>query len=172
VLSRRARSAPRGAASLLVLLACWLLVVAGLGGAELLAVSAAEARAELAAAAAAHAAEVALAGQPDAGALSVELQAGRTACRVAEEPDAPALCGPATRAARRVARADGAEVVDVVLGPDPRDRVRAAAPGRIVAVATVEMPRGLPLLGRLCADPRLRSGVLCLARATAAARLA
>jgi hypothetical protein len=172
MLSRRPRSAERGAALLLMLVACWLLLVAGLGGTELLAISAAEARAELGAAAAAHAAEVALAGQPDAGALSVELQAGRTACRIAEEPDPPELCGPATRAARRVARADGAEVVDLVLGPDPRDRGPAAAPGRIVAVATVEMPRRLPLLDRLCTDPRLRAGVLCVARATAGARLA
>jgi hypothetical protein len=173
VLSRvRWRRGARGASSLLLLTACWLVAAAGLGGSELLSVSATDGRAELAAAAAAHAAEVELAGQPDAPTLSIELQARRTACRLPAESDAPEACRPAHSAAVRVARTDGAEVVDFFLGPDPRDRGPEAAPGRIVAVATVEIPRRLPLTGRLCADPRHQPRVVCVARATAAARLA
>lgn len=169
MLSRRAPS--RGASSLLVLVACWLLVLSGLGAAEVVAVTAGDARAEQAAAAAAHAAEAELAAGTGGDDLSVALQARRTVCRPPAESDAPAACAPVRRAAERVARANGAEVIDLVLGPDPRDRGAGAAPGRIVAVATVELGRRLPLLDRLCAGDRARTAALCVARATAAARL-
>jgi hypothetical protein len=169
VLSRR-RPAGRGASSLLLLAASWLLVVAGLGAAEVVEVTAGDTRAELAAAAAAHAAEAELAARSDTEGLSIDLQARRTACRLPGEVDAPAACAPAYAAALRVARANGAEVVDFVLGPDPRDRGAQAAPGRIVAVATVELARRLPLLRRLCAASHPHPAALCVARATAAAR--
>jgi len=169
VLSRR-RLGCRGASSLLLLAASWLLVVAGLGAAEVVEVTAGDTRAELAAAAAAHAAEAELAARSDTAGLSIDLQARRTACRLPGEVDAPAACAPAYAAAMRVARANGAEVVDFVLGPDPRDRGAQAAPGRILAVATVELDRRLPLLRRLCAAPHAHPAALCVARATAAAR--
>jgi hypothetical protein len=169
VLSRRRAQA--GASSLLLLLGCWLLAVAGLGAGEVVAVTAGDARAEHAAAAAAHAAEAELAAGAGSDDLSIALQARRTACRLPEEPDTPPACAVVRGAAERVARANGAEVVDLVLGPDPRDRGAEAAPGRIVAVATVEVVRRLPLLRRLCATPHARPAALCVARATAAARL-
>ncbi len=165
--ARRVRA--RGAAALVLLGASWLLIVAGLGAGEVVAVTAGDARAETAAAAAAHAAEAEIASRPDTAALSVELQAGRTDCEL--PGDAPPACLPAYAAAERVARADGARVVALVLGPDPRDRGVEAAPGRIVAVATVEVVRGLPLLRGFCAANSHRSSRLCVARATAAARL-
>jgi hypothetical protein len=169
VLSRRRGAA--GASSLLLLLACWLLVVAGLGAGEVVAVTAGDARAEQAAAAAAHAAEAELAAGAGDGDLSIALQGRRTACRLPAETDAPPACAVVRRAAQRVARANGGEVVDLVLGPDPRDRGAQAAPGRIVAVTTVEVSRRLPLLHRLCATAHPRPAGLCVARATAAARL-
>jgi hypothetical protein len=169
MLSRRRAAA--GASTLLLLLACWLLVVTGLGAAEVVAVTAGDARAEQAAAAAAHAAEAELAAGTGDGDLSVALQARRTACRLPADTGAPPACAVVRGAAQRVARANGAEVVDLVLGPDPRDRGPEAAPGRIVAVATVALSRGLPLLHRLCATAHPRPAGLCVARATAAARL-
>lgn len=170
MLSRRRRAPTRGAAALLLLGATWLLVVAGLGAGEVVAVTATDARAETAAAAAAHAAEAELASRPDASGLSIELQGGRTACELPGGAP-PAACLPAYAAAVRVAGADGARVVAFLLGPDPRDRGAEAAPGRIVAVATVEVVRGLPLLRGFCAAPSRRSSRLCVARATAAARV-
>ncbi len=169
MLSRRPAQA--GASSLLLLLGCWLLTVAGLGAGEVVAVTAGDARAERAAAAAAHAAEAELAAGAGSDDLSIALQSRRTACRLPGEADAPPACAVVRAAAERVARANGAEVVDLALGPDPRDRGAEAAPGRIVAVATVEVVRRLPLLGRLCATPHPRPAALCVARATAAARL-
>jgi hypothetical protein len=170
VLSRRRPATGRGASSLLLLAASWLLVVAGMGAGEVVAVTSSDTRAELAAAAAAHAAEAELAARSDTEGLSIDLQARRTACRLPSEIDAPAACAPAYAAAVRVARANGADLVDFVLGPDPRDRGAQAAPGRIVAVATVELDRRLPVLHRLCAAPHARVVALCVARATAAAR--
>ena len=164
-------SSGRGASSLLLLGASWLLVVAGLGAGEVVAVTTADARAEQAAASAAHAAAAELAVDPGAPGLSIELQAARTACHLPAESAPPAACSPARDAARRVARANGAEVVDFLLGPDPRDRGPEPAPGRIVAVVTVEVDRALPLLRRLCARHR-PGAALCVARATAAARWA
>ncbi|TMD08862.1 MAG: hypothetical protein E6I76_04315 [Chloroflexi bacterium] len=169
MLSRRRHLRGRGASSLLLLGASWLVLAGGLGAGEVVAVTAADARSEQAAAAAAHAAAAELAADPGAGALSVELQAARTACHLPEETAAPAACAPARVAAQRVARANGAGVVDFLLGPDPRDRGPEPAPGRIVAVVTVEVERGLPLLRRLCARHR-PGAALCVARATAAAR--
>jgi hypothetical protein len=167
--TRRGRGRARGASSLLLLVASWLLVVGGVGAGEVVTVTAGDARAEQAAAAAAHAAAAELATQPGLDALSVELQAARTACHLPAEADAPAACSPAYAAAQRVARANGAEVVDFLLGPDPRDRGPQPAPGRVVAVATVEVSRGLPLLRRLCTGSG-HGSPLCAARATAAAR--
>ena len=169
MLSATRRRRGRGASSLLLLGASWLLVVSGLGAGEVVAVTAEDARAEAAAAAAAHAAAAELARQPGADGLSVELQAARTACHLPAESAAPQACSPAFAAARRVAHANGAEVVDFLLGPDPRDRGAEPAPGRIVAVATVELTRGLPVLRRLCGGHRA-GAPLCVARATAAAR--
>ena len=159
----------RGASSLLLLGASWLLVVAGLGAGEVVVVTAADARAEQAAASAAHAAAAELAVDPGAPGLSIELQAARTACHLPAESAPPAACSPAHDAARRAARANGAEVVDFLLGPDPRDRGPEPAPGRIVAVVTVEVDRALPLLRPMCARHR-PGATLCVARATAAAR--
>jgi len=154
----------RGAAAVLALGLSLCALIIGLATASGAVLASSAERAGAAADAAAHGAEVVLQTGADRDDLSVALQAGAQCAwpdALGSELPFPAslLCPQVVWAAQDLARGNGAELLELHVSPDLRDR----APG-------AGARRHLPALGRLCAGPLPAASPLCTAYAWSAAQ--
>ena len=147
------------------------LAAGGMGAVDVAAAVAAQSRAENAADAIAHAAAALLAADPQRGHLSIAAQAG-TFCDTDSDggPATGDACARAMAAARLVARENGAILLRLTVGPDPRDLRPDRGPGRLQTLALAAVPRGLPVLPSPCPRAPGTGPDLCWAEAWSAAQ--
>jgi Flp pilus assembly protein TadG len=161
----------RGAAALLVTALAGTVMTGAVGAVDAAAAVAGQGRAENAADAAAHAAAALLASDAGRDKLSIAVQAGAPCDSTTSSPtDVGPTCGRATTAAGDVARRNNAVLLRLTVGPDLRDVREGRGVGRLVVLALVAVPRGLPVLPAHC-PPSPGSGPdLCWAEAWSAAQ--
>ena len=165
----------RGAAAVLALGLSLCALIIGLATASGAVLASSAERAGAAADAAAHGAEVVLQTGADRDDLSVALQAGAQCAwpdALGSELPFPAslLCPQVVWAAQDLARGNGAELLELHVGPDLRDRAPGAGAGGLIVLVHVAVRRHLPALGRLCAGPLPAASPLCTADAWSAAQ--
>lgn len=162
----------RGAAGLLVSLLAGTLATGGIGAVDVAAAVAAQSRAENAADAVAHAVAAVLAADPDREHLSLSAQAGNLCDTESPPPDIAAekACGRALSTARDVASRNGAVLLRLTVGPDPRDLRPERGAGRVLTLALVAVRRGLPVLPAHCPPSPGTGPDLCWAEAWSAAQ--
>jgi len=171
MLRRPRRAGEAGAAVLLVMVLMGVLGTGGMGAVDAAAAVAAQSRAGNAADAVAHAAAALLAADPDRDRLSLAVQAG-SACEAGQPvPDgAGPACSRAIATARQIAVANRAVLLRLTVGPDLRDDTAAKGAERLLTLALVAVPRGLPVWPARC-PPRPGTGPdLCWAEAWSAAQ--
>lgn len=169
MLSRRGGQA--GAAALLVTVLMGVLASGGMGAVDAAAAVAAQSRASNAADAVAHAAASLLAADPDRDRLSLSVQAG-AACEAGRPvgADVGPACGRALATTRQIAAANGAVLLQLSVGPDLRDETAARGTGRLLTLALVAVPRGLPVWPAHCPRQPGTGPDLCWAEAWSAAQ--
>lgn len=163
--------AQAGAAALLASLLASVLATGGLGAVDAAAAVAASSHAEAAADAVAHGVASLLAGHPDRDRLSLAVQAGEACERGSPPgPSTGKACADALALAIRLAAANGAAVMRLSVGPDPRDLRADRGAGRLLTLAEVAVPRGLPVLPGRCPPAPGSQPDLCWAMAWSAAQ--
>lgn len=167
----RRHAGQAGAAALLVTVLMGTLATGGMGAVDAAAAVAAQSRADNAADAVAHAAASLLAADPDRDRLSLAVQAGG-ACEAGQPvgDDLGPACGRALAAAHQVAAANGAVLLRLSVGPDLRDETPAKGAGRMLTLALVAVPRGLPVWPSHCPRSPGTGPDLCWAEAWSAAQ--
>jgi hypothetical protein len=164
---------------LLVMALMGSLATGGLGAVDAAAAVAAQSRADNAADAVAHAVAGLLAADPDRDALSIAAQAGSgcdggahgsAASAGAAEPAAGRACRRALAVARQVVAANHAVLLRLTVGPDLRDLRADRGAGRLLTLALIGVPRGLPVLPSRCPPAPGTGPDLCWAEAWSAAQ--
>lgn len=172
---RCGRRLQRGAAYIIALVLASLVLTLSMSVVATRVILSENAQAEAAADAAAHAVVAEIAADPHRDDLSIATSGGMPCTvdsPVAQEipsSDVSLQCLAAIAAGREVARANGARVIYLLIGPDQRDGVRDAGPGRLTALVEVALPR--PELAELGAcQSTAPTFPPCLARAFSSAQ--
>ncbi len=128
-----------------------LVVTGGIGGIDAAAAIAAQSRAENAADAVAHAVAALLATDDGRQTLSIAVQGGSSCdTDTPAAPEAGPACSRAIAEARRAASDNGAVLLRLTVGPDPRDFRADRGAGGLLTLAAVAVPRHLPILPAYC----------------------
>ncbi len=149
-----------------------LLVLGGAVASLRIAAATAAGHATIAADAAAHAAVVTLTADSARDDFEITLQAGALCAidkRQSVDGGAGQLCAAVIAAAQDAAQRNGAVIVTLQVGADPRAYVTTTAPALFDVIVETEVPGPLARLSKLCADMQQRED-LCWARGWSAAR--